>query len=328
MFLGSSRSQGPIRPKILLLGSKKVGKTSLIIRYVDKYFLDTYYPTIVRNDFVKNIRFDVDGNVSESNNYYKMGGKNDGNNGEILIENNLNDNVQNNNNNNNSILEIIDLCGINYDDIDDKFINLKILNDINGIIFIYDVNNYKSFKNIELLWNKLLDESGIIELLNKIDIKEEKMIILPMMLIGNKIDLRDIPQKNNDINNKNFINKEDGRKMCERMIRLINNKIKNNNKESKSKIKIKLDIGFAETSVKLNLNINESINILLKKIYLNFNKNINQIKSSNNDELNINKINFFYNYGINFNFDEYQSKIGDDTKMYFDDDEDEQCIIS
>ncbi|KAG8903195.1 GTP-binding protein [Tulasnella sp. 403] len=47
----------PLRKrKIAVLGSRSVGKSSLVVRFVDDTFVESYYPTI-ENTFTKNIKF-------------------------------------------------------------------------------------------------------------------------------------------------------------------------------------------------------------------------------------------------------------------------------
>ncbi|KDN37263.1 putative ras-related GTP-binding protein [Tilletiaria anomala UBC 951] len=46
----------PRRRKIAVLGSRSVGKSSLVVRYVEDAFVDSYYPTI-ENIFNKKIRY-------------------------------------------------------------------------------------------------------------------------------------------------------------------------------------------------------------------------------------------------------------------------------
>ncbi len=46
----------PRKRKIAVLGSRSVGKSSLVVRYVEDAFVDSYYPTI-ENIFNKKIRY-------------------------------------------------------------------------------------------------------------------------------------------------------------------------------------------------------------------------------------------------------------------------------
>jgi len=51
----SGRAIPPKERKIALLGSRSVGKSSLVVRFVDSHFVESYYPTI-ENTFNKKVR--------------------------------------------------------------------------------------------------------------------------------------------------------------------------------------------------------------------------------------------------------------------------------
>ncbi|GAA97719.1 uncharacterized protein L969DRAFT_106098 [Mixia osmundae IAM 14324] len=52
----SGKPIGPLPRKIALMGSRSVGKSSLVVQYVDNHFVESYYPTI-ENHFSKIIRY-------------------------------------------------------------------------------------------------------------------------------------------------------------------------------------------------------------------------------------------------------------------------------
>ncbi|CCH57934.1 hypothetical protein TBLA_0A01350 [Henningerozyma blattae CBS 6284] len=355
MFSNSIRNKENFHPKIAILGSPNVGKTALTIQYAESRFLESYYPSI-QNEFTKIIRFDNEGNCSNDGVYELEStstgigntglGRNDNTIG--TIPNNISNTsgIGQSSNSNNILMEnlsnsyhegqlvqIIDLGGITSD----SFINLKNLVDINGIMLVYNVINRSSFESIKLIWNKLLDQSGIIELLYKLQksYSESKVkfkpIILPVVIVGNKIDLRDIPNDKNIRDTK--VTFKEGQAITKLLCESLNKRIakeieKGNKSKSTSKTKntinlpIQLDVGFIETSAKLNINVNESFSLILKKIYKNFNKNDAASNLINNDKM--------YKYGFNFNFNEYNFNLpnkNDDENNFVNNENEESCNI-
>lgn len=121
--------------KIMVLGSRNVGKTTLLVQLTESHFVESYYPTI-ENQFIHEFTLKRSKDVEVKYN-----------------------------------LDIVDTSG------QDEFsmINAKSMIGVTGCILMYSVANRHSFEIIELIRDKLLDMLGLRE--------------LPMVLVGNKIDL-------------------------------------------------------------------------------------------------------------------------------------------
>lgn len=52
----TSNTGNEVKRKFAVLGSRSVGKSTMIVRYMDNVFVDSYYPTIEAT-FTKSIKF-------------------------------------------------------------------------------------------------------------------------------------------------------------------------------------------------------------------------------------------------------------------------------
>ncbi|CCK73476.1 putative GTPase RHB1 NDAI_0G04930 [Naumovozyma dairenensis CBS 421] len=128
--------------------------------------------------------------------------------------------------NHNFTLEILDTAG--QDEV--SLLNLKSLVGVKGIILCYNVVNRNSFDLIPIIWDKLVDQLGYDN--------------IPVILVGNKIDLR------LNADNRNIVAAEEGEKLA--------NMICSSDK--------KLRAEFMECSAKDDINIEEAVMLLLKKM--------------------------------------------------------------
>jgi len=110
-----------------------------------------------------------------------------------------------------------------------------------GIVLVYDISQLKTFQNIRN-WIQLISDS--------VNIKE-----IPLLFIGNKIDLKNLRE----------VNKEDGEKLANEYKGL-----------------------FFETSAKEKINVKQAFDSLVDKIYYTYNDQFN-IKKGNKNNNNKNK---------------------------------------
>ena len=154
-----------LKLKILLIGNSDVGKTSMILKYVDNNFSEEHLSTIGIEKKYKEI---VKGN-------YKI------------------------------ILDIYDTAGQERY----KVINKSFFNGANGIIFVYDITNFKSFEGIRN-WMKeteLYTNFRSILCGNKIDLDSERKVKyneLKEYGIKKKIDLFEVSAKTGENIDKIF----------------------------------------------------------------------------------------------------------------------------
>ncbi|KAJ7283697.1 small GTPase superfamily [Mycena rebaudengoi] len=116
--------------RIAVLGSRSVGKSSLIIQYCQNEFVESYYPTIEatfsKTVGVKNIEYEC---------------------------------------------EIIDTAG------QDEFsiLNSKHAIGIHGYVLVYSISSKRSFENIQIIYDKIVDFCGVTN--------------IPCVIVGSKVDL-------------------------------------------------------------------------------------------------------------------------------------------
>ena len=132
-----------------------------------------------------------------------------------------------------------------------KSIATSYIKNCNGIFLIYSINDRKSFENIEI-W------------LNEVEEKKRYNYNVPLVLIGNKIDLE----------NERVVSKEEGEKLAQ-----------------------KYDIKFFECSAKSNINVSEAFQYLIdscveiyhEDIFNAIKKNINIYEKDHNNNVCCNK---------------------------------------
>jgi len=120
----------PKARKLLVMGFRAVGKSSLTIQFVENQFVDAYDPTI-ENTFQKQLKHN--GTVYD--------------------------------------LMIVDTAGQDEYSIFPQSYCM----DIHGYIFVYSINNAKSFEVCKVIHDKLMDLVGHVQ--------------VPIVLVGNKSDL-------------------------------------------------------------------------------------------------------------------------------------------
>jgi len=120
----------PKARKLLVMGFRAVGKSSLTIQFVENQFVDSYDPTI-ENTFQKQLKY----------------------NGQTYD------------------LVIVDTAGQDEYSIFPQSYCM----DIHGYIFVYSINNAKSFEVCKVIHDKLMDLVGKVQ--------------VPIVLVGNKSDL-------------------------------------------------------------------------------------------------------------------------------------------
>jgi len=120
----------PKARKLLVMGFRAVGKSSLTIQFVENQFVDSYDPTI-ENTFQKQLKH----------------------NGQVYD------------------LMIVDTAGQDEYSIFPQSYCM----DIHAYIFVYSINNAKSYEVIKVIHDKLMDLVGQVQ--------------VPMVLVGNKSDL-------------------------------------------------------------------------------------------------------------------------------------------
>jgi len=123
----------PKARKLLVMGFRAVGKSSLTIQFVENQFVDSYDPTI-ENTFQKQLKY----------------------NGQVYD------------------LMIVDTAGQDEYSIFPQSYCM----DIHGYIFVYSINNAKSFEVCKVIHDKLMDLVGQVQ--------------VPIVLVGNKSDLGSI----------------------------------------------------------------------------------------------------------------------------------------
>ncbi|EKM76578.1 hypothetical protein AGABI1DRAFT_115686 [Agaricus bisporus var. burnettii JB137-S8] len=118
------------RRKIAVLGSRSVGKSSLVKQFIENHFVDAYYPTI-ESTFAKSVKY--------------KGVEYD--------------------------CHIIDTAG------QDEYspINSQYAIGIHGYILVYSIASRSSFDMIQIVYDKIIDFSGLSE--------------LPCVVVGTKVDL-------------------------------------------------------------------------------------------------------------------------------------------
>ena len=115
-----------------------------------------------------------------------------------------------------------------------KSIATSYIKTCNGILLIYAINDRKSFENIE-------------EWLKEVEEKKNTNNKVPLVLIGNKIDLE----------NERVVSKEEGEKLAE-----------------------KYNIEFFECSAKKGINVNEAFQYLVKMVFYVYEKEFNSNEQS------------------------------------------------
>ncbi len=115
-----------------------------------------------------------------------------------------------------------------------KSIATSYIKNCNGIFLIYSINDRKSFENIEI-W------------LNEVEEKKRYNSNVPLVLIGNKIDLE----------NERVVSKEEGEKFA-----------------------YKYNIKFFESSAKNKTNVKEAFNYLIEMVFLAYENEFNTCDQS------------------------------------------------
>jgi len=111
-----------------------------------------------------------------------------------------------------------------------KSISSQYIKNCDGILLVYGINDKKSFEKIEN-WIKEVDD------------KKNNENEVPLILIGNKIDIDDLKVNNNNINFKRQISFEEGEKLAQRY-----------------------GIKFFECSAKKKINVMESFQYLIDQV--------------------------------------------------------------
>lgn len=128
------------KAKVIMAGSYRVGKTSLIVRYCDNTFLEEYIQTIGANFYIK----EIDQKVFTNSNI-------------------------------NLTLFLWDICG----QIDKLFVTEYYFQGAAAAIIVFDLTNEQSFKDLDFWIKKIRDLSGDIPFIivgNKIDLENERKI--------------------------------------------------------------------------------------------------------------------------------------------------------
>jgi small GTP-binding protein len=134
------------RSKVILLGNAKVGKTSLLSRYVEDEFRESYFQTLGANFLVKEVdvknisnQLDEDKNINSFNIY------------------------------------VWDICGQR----DKLFTTEYYFVQAVGALVVFDILNRDSFEDLDFWINKLKELSGDVPFIiigNKIDEEEKRMV--------------------------------------------------------------------------------------------------------------------------------------------------------
>lgn len=132
--------------------------------------------------------------------------------------------------NNDYTLEIVDTAGQEGS----SMVDMKLLMACKGIILCYSVVNRQSFELISLIWDKIINQMEVPN--------------IPVILVGNKIDLRD--RSNVKWNPGEIVTKQEGKELAKKLSGALQGD----------------QFGFIETSTKLNINIDEAVMLLLKKM--------------------------------------------------------------
>lgn len=132
-------------------------------------------------------------------------------------------------------IEILDTAGQD----DASVFNTKSLIGLKGVILCYNVMCRETLQMLPMIWERLIDQ---LELENPI----------PLIVLGNKIDLRDVRHtaESHDTSNK-AVTYQEGEHIISKFKKLGDKP---------------LDATFMECSAKLNLNVDEAIMQLLKQI--------------------------------------------------------------
>ncbi|KAF5387821.1 hypothetical protein D9615_000373 [Tricholomella constricta] len=121
--------------KIAVLGSRSVGKSSMVVQFIENHFIESYYPTI-ESTFVKSVPY----NGTE---YH---------------------------------CEIIDTAGQD----EYSLLGPKHAIGIHGFVLVYSVASRKSFDMIQVIYDKIIDFCGVID--------------IPCVIVGAKMDLKNSRQ--------------------------------------------------------------------------------------------------------------------------------------
>lgn len=119
--------------KLTIFGTHNVGKTSIIVRFIESRFLESYYPTIRENHFITDV---------------------------VIEETNLDHSVANSTLRKHQVnLEIIDTMGQDSREQSDLKVGyVKSLRNIDGLILCYNVADAKSFDVLRSMRDKLVNQ--------------------------------------------------------------------------------------------------------------------------------------------------------------------------
>ncbi|KAI9452081.1 P-loop containing nucleoside triphosphate hydrolase protein [Russula earlei] len=135
--------------KIAVLGSRSVGKSSLVIQFTENQFIESYYPTI-ENTFTKSVNYkgvDYDCDIIDTA-------------GQVRIYTPR------------GPLSLLP-CPTGQDEF--SILNSKHAIGIHGFVLVYSVTSRNSFDMIQIIYDKIINFCGIKE--------------IPCVIVGSKIDL-------------------------------------------------------------------------------------------------------------------------------------------